>query len=100
MAVAFTLLAILAIAGWMRFRSPREYKYPPPVIITITQSNTPLYIVPGQSTLFVLPDGSFWRWGMVGAGWQPGIDVPQPVGHNHDWVRLAGAFVPRYWAET
>ena len=65
---------------------------PKPVVVSLSQSNNPVRVFPGRSGfLFILPDGSLWRW--VHSGWgQPAvISQPQQVGTNHDWVQASVA---------
>ncbi len=66
--------------------------YPPPVLVSIAQSNAPLKVFPGSDgVFFVMPDGTLWRWGKTGAPQSPRAIVPEQVGTAHDWVKAVGA---------
>jgi ABC-type Na+ efflux pump permease subunit len=65
---------------------------PKPVVVSISQSNNPMQVFAGPSGfLFILPDGSMWRW--LRQGWVPGptsiASQPQRVGTNCDWVQAS-----------
>jgi alpha-tubulin suppressor-like RCC1 family protein len=83
---------LAVVAGVVLTRRKPDVKYPPPVILTITQSNMPLQITAGQQTLILLPDGSLWRWGWMSTGWQSGHEIPEPFDARHDWVQVSGSY--------
>lgn len=87
-AIAFSVVLVLLAVAVFHTKQKTEFKYPPPVVVHITQSNSPLSISPGQETLLMLPNGSFWRWGPGGTGSQSAHDVPVQVGQSHDWAQV------------
>jgi hypothetical protein len=64
---------------------------PPPVVVYLAQSNTPLFILPGQETTIILPDGSLWHWGNEEQS-PGGGGVPQQVGHGYAWTQVQGFY--------
>jgi hypothetical protein len=86
-AVGLAVLCLCA-AYFLRSKPP---KFPQPVLIPVSLSQGPLRVFPGTGgALFILPDGSLWRWGQTGV--LPSIQVPQPYGTNRDWVLAETAF--------
>ncbi len=62
-------------------------KVPPPALVSILASNSPIRICPGVTgAFFVLPDGSLWEWGQPGGDISPRVAVPQQVGTGTNWV--------------
>jgi hypothetical protein len=62
---------------------------PPPLVVSLTQSNAPLQIFPGgDGVLMILPDGSLWTWGQTGAMINP-APFPAQVGTNREWWRAS-----------
>jgi hypothetical protein len=84
------LLAAVALAVVVLMRAHPHY--PPPVIVSITQSNAPLKIFPagGDGVFFVMPDASLWRWGQTGASPSTHAAVPEQVGAARGWVKALG----------
>ncbi len=87
-AVATAAVLVLAAAGFL----PRQHKPPPgpppAVIVHLTQGNSPVFILPGQESTIVLPDGSFWHWGNEEQA-PAGREVPEPAGHpGHAWTQV------------
>jgi hypothetical protein len=81
--------ALLIAAAYFTLRSS-EPVYPPPLVVSITQSNAPLRLFPGWTTFMVLPDGSLWHWGASGN--QPDrMTTPEQVGTNDDWLQISGS---------
>jgi hypothetical protein len=86
------VLGIVAALGIVHIVRARHSDFPPPVVVSITQSNAPLRIFPGGSGVFlVLPDGSLWRWGATGAGSTPRAAMPEQMGTNGHWLKAVGA---------
>ena len=87
------LACLLAAAALAAVLLPRARPhYPPPVLVSITQSNAPLKIFPagGGGVFFVTPDGSLWRWGYTGAPPATRAAVPEQVGAARGWVKALG----------
>jgi hypothetical protein len=87
------LACLLAGAGLAAILLARgRAHYPPPVLVSITQSNAPLKIFPagGDGVFFVMPDRSLWRWGYTGPPPATRAAVPEPIGAAHDWVKAVG----------
>jgi ABC-type transport system involved in multi-copper enzyme maturation permease subunit len=82
----------VALAAVFVARLSRPH-FPPPVIVSLTQSNAPFRVFPGGSSgvFFIMPDGTLWQWGKPGAPQSPRSVVPEQVGVAHDWVKVAGA---------
>jgi len=92
-------IAFVLLIAYLAF-SPPSYPgsrvpsamIPPPVIVSITHSNSPARAFPGiGGALIVLPDGSLWQWGQTGPGNWPRAAVPVQVGTNCDWVEAVVA---------
>jgi ABC-type transport system involved in multi-copper enzyme maturation permease subunit len=65
-------------------------QFPPPVAVSLGRTNTALRISSGgDGAMFVLPDGSLWRWGKMAGAHYPRAAVPQSVGTNSDWVEIS-----------
>ncbi len=66
---------------------PSRVHLPNPVVISVLQSNNPVRVFFEQGgVLFILSDGSLWRWG------QNGVSPPQQIGTNHDWAQVSTKF--------
>jgi hypothetical protein len=85
-------LGVVAVVGIIQFVRPKRAEIPPPVMVVMTQSNTPLRIFPSgrQGIFMVLPDSSLWRWGAIDLADRSRATVPEPVDDRHDWVKAAG----------
>lgn len=92
MAIAFAMIAVLVGVGVLVIPRKSKFKYPPPVIVSIAQSNSPLIILPGQTTLLALPDGSMWRWGSPGGWAEAGHGQPEQIGSGYHWAQMAGSY--------
>src|SRR5437879_5389947 len=65
---------------------------PPPVVVSITQSNGWPRAFPGiGGLLIILSDGSLWQWGQIGPGTWPRAAVPVQIGTNYDWIQAFAA---------
>jgi hypothetical protein len=86
LAVGVALAAVLLV-----LRSQQHF--PPPVLVSMTQSNAPFQVFPGggSGVLFIMPDGTLWQWGKPGAPQSPRAVVPEQIGTAHDWVKVVGA---------
>jgi hypothetical protein len=87
-------LGVVVALGVVHFARPKRSDFPPPVVVSITQSNAPLRIFPGGEGFFLVPpDGSLWRWGpsATGNALTPRAAMPEQVGTNHDWLKAVGA---------
>jgi ABC-type transport system involved in cytochrome c biogenesis permease component len=85
-AVGVVVLAVLLVR-----RSQQHF--PPPVLVSMTQSNAPFNVFPGgdNGVFFIMPDGTLWQWGKPGALQSPRVRVPEQIGTAHDWVKVVGA---------
>jgi ABC-type transport system involved in multi-copper enzyme maturation permease subunit len=87
---AFISLAVILVVACVLLYRGRPTA-PPPVLVSITQSNTPMSIYhASQGVFMVLPDGTLWRWGRTFAG-LPRAVVPVQVGTDHDWAKALGS---------
>ena len=89
-ALIFVLGLLILGAGFiaLRLRDPSSA----PVLTLVTQSNALVCVFPaGGGALFVLPNGSLWRWGQAGGPRTSRAAVPEQVGTNCDWVEAAAA---------
>ena len=85
-----SLAAVLALAGVLLARS--RPKFPPPVVVSITQSNAPLAVFPvGEGVFLVLPDGTLWCWGRPGPTNIPRAALPERVDAATNWVKAMGS---------
>jgi alpha-tubulin suppressor-like RCC1 family protein len=86
------LVVIVALAACLLVRHNSPH-FPPPVLVSITQSNAPFNVFPGgdSGVFFIMPDRTLWRWGKPGAPQSPRAVVPEQVGTAHDWVKVVGA---------
>jgi hypothetical protein len=79
--IAFIVLAI----GFAVFK-PRDNLPPATVVPVMSPARNALKVSPTYgSAIFVLPDGSLWRWGQGGATFPQSL-VPVQIGTNRDWV--------------
>ncbi|HWI56661.1 MAG TPA: hypothetical protein VNZ22_05510, partial [Bacillota bacterium] len=84
--------ALLAMGLLWLFLSRLHHPFPPPVQVTLSQSNAPVRVFPGVTgVFFILPDGSLWRWGQPGGSAFARARMPEPVGTNTDWVEALAA---------
>ena len=82
---------LLIIGGSFAFRRSRP-NFPPPILVSMIQSNAPLRAYPGTGGAFlVLPDGSLWSWGQPAGALYPRAAVPELVGTNRDWQQVMSA---------
>jgi hypothetical protein len=91
LALAVAAVLVLVAAGFLLRQHKPPPALPPPVVVSIAQSNTPLFILPGQETMMVLPDGALWRWGDEEQT-QTGAGVPQQFGRGRAWTQVHGYF--------
>ncbi len=89
LACVFCLLAVGVVVLLRR----SQQHFPPPVLVSITQSNAPFNVFPGggNGVFFIMPDGTLWQWGKPGAPQSPRAEVPEQIGTAHDWVKVVGA---------
>jgi hypothetical protein len=82
------------VAGGLGFIYLRpSARLPPSVVVSLNQSNGPVRISTGHfGAVFILPDGSLWRWGKVGAAALPVMVVPEQVGTNRDWIEAVAGY--------
>ena len=92
MLASIFLAAIIALpACFYHWTKP---KFPPPVIVSMTQSNGPLRVFDASGILLALPDDSLWRWGpgaaqmLFGQPPLPRATVPVQVGTKSDWLQI------------
>jgi hypothetical protein len=91
--VAVVTAAVLTVGASLALYDIHDLRAnpPKPLVITITQSNNPARVSGGQGGfLFILPDGTLWRWGHP--DWQREGYVASPpvqVGSNRDWVQVS-----------
>ncbi|HEV2208694.1 MAG TPA: ABC transporter permease subunit [Verrucomicrobiae bacterium] len=82
-------LALLVIASLFLWLRPSSHD-PPPLLVSLTHTNGPMRVFAGiGGALFILPDGSLWRWGL--AGGPERAAVPCQLGTNRDWVEAVAA---------
>ena len=87
--VAGVALTLLVTIGFFALRTS-EPVFPPPLVVSITQSNAPLRVFADSSVFMILPDGSLWHWGTDG-NTQDRIVTPEHVGTNDDWLQVSGS---------
>jgi len=83
------------IIGLGLFLSRSRSHLPPPVVVSINQSNGPVRVSSGPgAVLLILPDGSLWlrRRFNPGAAALSAARVLEQVGTNHDWVEAVGGY--------
>ena len=86
------LFMVLVLAGLISLAWTARHRPPPPVVVYLARSNAPPWFLPDLGGLLVLPDGSLWCWGQPGRGLpSTGGSVPERMGTNSDWVRVAVA---------
>jgi len=91
LALASCLSLVIIGLGFLLLR-PRVH-WPPPMIVSLSQSNGPVQVTFGGSgVVLVLPDGSLWRWGKTASPALPWAPVPEQVGTNRDWVQAAAGY--------
>ncbi|MCC6232035.1 MAG: hypothetical protein IT580_05295 [Verrucomicrobiales bacterium] len=83
--MALGTIGVLAL-GIALHHATRPAPFPPPLVVTVGQSNGPIRVFPGIGGMVMLaPDGTLWRWGM--AGQRSRALVPTPVGSESNWVQ-------------
>jgi alpha-tubulin suppressor-like RCC1 family protein len=82
---------VLLVACVLLIREMSQPKFPPPVVVSITQSNAPLRVSSGTGVFIILPDGSLWHWGQMGGPQFPRATMPERVGTNYDWAQVSAA---------
>ncbi len=88
--VAAVLVAVACIFALYDLHLAHTH-FPQPVIVSISQSNNPVRVIAGQEDfLFILPDGTLWRWGSPASGEGSTASPPSQVGTNRDWVQVSG----------
>ncbi|MGO8927406.1 MAG: hypothetical protein ACLQU3_11020 [Limisphaerales bacterium] len=91
LALAGCLALVLICFGFIVLR-PRSHSAPA-VVVSLNQSNGPVRVCAGPSgVLLILPDGSLWRWGMMGPAALSRGGIPEQVGTNCDWVQAAAGY--------
>lgn len=84
-------ICLMVVGGAAAWLWPRP-NLPPVVSVALSQNKNPLRVFPGIGGVYlILPDGTLWRWGQAGGAQLPRAAVPERVGTNSDWVRIAGA---------
>lgn len=90
--LAYALAAgvvVLGFIGWRLLRASPAL-LPPPVTVSLNQSNGPVRVFSGGTGVFiVLPDGSLWKWALATGGWGT-PPMPERVGTNQSWVKVVG----------
>jgi hypothetical protein len=96
--VAAVILLFIGCAVFYLLSPPSMYlqvplaNIPPPVVVQLTETNSPLRVFPGVGgLLMILPDGSLWRWGQTGPGTWPRAKIPLQIGTNLDWKQAFAA---------
>ncbi|HEX3798401.1 MAG TPA: ABC transporter permease subunit [Verrucomicrobiae bacterium] len=85
-AVATAVIAV--VAGYLSMDSPRHF--PPPVIVPMSTGQGTLQVFPSSAgAIFILPDGTLWRFGKTGGNMDRAI-VPEPFDTNR-WTSVAAA---------
>jgi hypothetical protein len=89
----FACLAIGVAVGAVLLVRRSQQHFPPPVLVSMTQSNAAFNVFPGgdSGVFFIMPDGTLWQWGKPGAPQSPRAAVPEQIGTAHDWVKVVGA---------
>jgi hypothetical protein len=89
-AIAIAAALVLVVTGFLlRQHNNRAPGLPPPVIVYLAQSNAPLFILPGQESVMVLPDGSIWRWGNQRQS-PMARELPEQIGRGRAWTEVRG----------
>jgi hypothetical protein len=90
--MAVAAAALLAVGAGVVLYIIRAFHVdlPKPVIVSISQSNNPVRVLGGgQGFLFILPDGTLWRWVKLDWGQPAIISQPSQVGSDRDWVQAS-----------
>ena len=91
LAVACCLVLVTICFGFLVWR-PRAH-LAPAVVVSINQSNGPVQVCPNPGgVLLILPDGSLWHWGRIGAAVRTPAAAPEEVGTNHNWLQAAAGY--------
>jgi ABC-type transport system involved in multi-copper enzyme maturation permease subunit len=88
--VALAGVASLAAGVGLIFYALRSAQVAPPkpVVVSISQTDNPVRVfIDRGGLLFILPDGTLWRWGQNGL-----VSPPQQIGTNRDWVQVSARF--------
>jgi hypothetical protein len=86
-AVVVGMALMILTSSFLIFR--RQESVPPPTVVVVGPSQTGLKVSPTYgSAIFVLPDGTLWRWGQAGPG-STQAPFPEQIGTNHNWVEAA-----------
>jgi hypothetical protein len=81
--------AVLVCAGAL-FIGPSSKKPPAPPVIALGRTNTALRVLPREGgVLFLLPDGSLWRWGAIPNWPYPRAAIPERLGWDSDWTDVS-----------
>jgi hypothetical protein len=85
---AVVLVLVLAGCCWMLLR--RDQSSPPALVVSLSQSNALTRVFPTYGgAMFILPDGTLWRWNRAGGPNSPQTPVPVQVGTDRDWIQAA-----------
>ena len=86
------LAAMVAVVAVLLVRHSQQ-DFPAPVLVSITRSNAPFNVFPGGNSgvFFIMPDGTLWQWGKLGAPQSLRAVAPEQIGAAHDWVKVVGA---------
>jgi hypothetical protein len=86
-------LAVIVVLGAVLLVRRSQQHFPPPVLVSITQSNAPfnVFFGGGSGVFFIMPDGTLWQWGKPGAPQSPRAAVPEQIGTAHDWAKVVVA---------
>lgn len=93
--VAYAILCLLLVAGG--FWGYRKLYPPPPdpVIIRLAkgESLNNVRVYPGgNGVLFIMPDGTLWRWGLIGGSDGVRKMVPEQIGTSTNWLEARAAY--------
>ncbi len=93
-------VAIVLLAGAYMVFGRSQPRFTPPVAVTLSQSNAPLRVFPGWNggVFLILPDQSLWRWGQPDGPGFRNAAMPEMMGTNRDWVKVALLPGPRIFA--
>ncbi|HEV2391670.1 MAG TPA: hypothetical protein VG146_04815 [Verrucomicrobiae bacterium] len=65
---------------------------PRPLSVTLGPHKGPMRVLAmTQGVMFILPDGSLWRWGIPGTAWPTPAPFPEQVGTNRNWMQVSAA---------
>jgi ABC-type transport system involved in multi-copper enzyme maturation permease subunit len=89
--VAFAVVILFLLGGYLAIRDWLTPKLPGPLVVSITQSNAPIQVLGGLHNFIILPDHSLWRWSGVPGSPRPETPVPERVGADCDWLQASGS---------